>query len=55
MAPAMGELQAPAGLLGDLNCLLQWKQVVGRVSNKTLDVTAAHELRDHEGLFSFLT
>ena len=49
-APAMGELQTPAGFMGDLDRLLQGKQVVGGVFDQAFNVTAAHELGDHKGL-----
>ena len=45
-ATAVGELQTPAGLLGNLDRLLQGKQVIRGVLNQTFRVAAAHELRD---------
>ena len=49
-APAVGKLQASAGLLGDLDCLLQGKPVVCGIIYQTLYIASAHELGDHVGL-----
>ena len=54
-APAVGELHATAGLLGDLDGLFQGNPVVLGVFDDAFNVAAAHELGDHVGLALFLT
>ena len=54
-APAVGELQAPAGLNGNADCLLQGKPVAVGLLNDAFHVAAAHEVRDHVGLVLFFS
>jgi len=51
--PAVGELQAPARFLGDIDGLFQEKPVTFGIFNQAFYVAANHELRDHVGLISF--
>ena len=54
-APRVGEFQAPAGLLRDVDGLFQRQAVVGGVCDDSFHIAATHQLSDHVGLASLLT
>ncbi len=54
-APRVGELQATAGLFGNVDGLLQGQAVVGGILDNPFNVAAAHQLGDHVGLVPLLT
>ena len=54
-ASAVGEFQAPAGLLGDLDGYLQGQSVVIGVLYQSFHIPATHQLGDHIRLVLFFT